>query len=100
MVEILCKLNFNIFVKKLLSFFFLTTFLPLQSIPSNDVELNPGPEKDSSKRNLSVARWNLDSVAAQNFVKLSQLEIYNTMYSYDIICLSETWLDYNFHRLQ
>ena len=29
----------------------------------------------------------------QNFVKLSQSEAYNTLHSYDLICLSVTWLD-------
>ena len=96
-----------------LSFFFLITFLSLLLILSNDVELNPGPKKDSSKRNFLIAHWNLNSIAAQNFVKLSQLEAYNTVHSYDLICLSETWLDsttsikstdlslkgYNLHRV-
>ena len=62
-------------------------------ILSNDVELNPGPKKNSSKCNFSIAHGNLNSIAAQTFVKLSQLEAYNTMHSYDLICLSETWLD-------
>ena len=75
------------------SFFFLITFLSLLLILSNDVELNPGPKKDSSKGNFSVAHWNLNNIAAPNFVKLSQLEAYNTMHSYDLISLSETWLD-------
>ena len=52
-----------------------------------------GPKKDSPKRNFSIAHWNLNSIAAQNFVKLSQLEAYNTLHGYDLICLSETWLE-------
>ena len=76
-----------------LSLFFLITFLSLLLILSNDVELNQGPKKDGSKRNFSISHWNLNSIAAQNFVKLSQLEAYNTMHSHDLICLSETWLD-------
>ena len=47
----------------------------------------------SSKRNFSIAHWNLNSIAGENFVKKSQLEAYNTMNSYDLIYLSETWLD-------
>ena len=76
-----------------LSFFFLITFLSLLLILSDDVELNPGPKKDRSKRNFSIAHWNLNSIATQNFVKLSQLKACNTMHSYDLICLFETWLD-------
>ena len=52
-------------------------FLTLRLILSNYVELNPGPKKDSSKRNFSIAHWNLNSIVAQTFVKLSQkLKIY------------------------
>ena len=76
-----------------LSFFFLITLLSLLLMFSNDVELNPGPKKDSSKPNVSIAHWNLNSIVALNFVKLSPLETYNTLHSYDLICLSETWLD-------
>ena len=75
--------------------------------------MNSGPKKDSSEHNFSTAHWNLNSIAAQNVVKLSQLEAYNTLHSYDLICLSETWLDsttfidsndlslkcYNLHRV-
>ena len=81
----------NSFVR---SFFFLIMFVSLLLILSYDVELNPGPKKDSSRHKFSIAHWNLNSIATQNFVKLSQLEAYNTMHSYDLICLSETWLDY------
>ena len=40
-----------------------------------------------------MAHWNSNSITAQIFVKLSQLEDYNAMPCYDPICLSETWLD-------
>ena len=73
-----------------LSYFFLITFLSLLLILSNDVQLNPGPNKDSSKRSFSIAHWKLNSIAAQNFVKSGQLEAYYTVHSSDIICLSET----------
>ena len=73
-----------------LSFFFLITFLSLLLILSNNVELNPGPMKDRCKGNFSIAHWNLSSTAAQYFVKLSQLEAYNTLHGYDLICLSQT----------
>ena len=96
-----------------LSFFFLITFLSLLLILSNDVDLNPDPKKDSSKRNFSIAHWNLNSIAAQNFVKSSQLKAYNAVHSYDLNRFSETWLDtttsinsndlplksYNLHRV-
>ena len=75
--------------------------------------MNLGHKKDSSKHNFSTAHWNLNSIAAKNFVKLSQLQAYNTLHGYDLICFSETWLDsttsidsndlslkgYNLHRV-
>ena len=105
------KTNFqNSFV---LSFFLLITFLSFLLILSNNVELKPSPKKDCSKRNFSIARLSLNSITAQNFVKFSQLEAYNTLHGYELICLSETWLDsttsidsndlslkgYNLHRI-
>ena len=37
-----------------------------------------------------------ESVSAHNFVKLSSMEVYNTVHNYDIICLPETYLDSSF----
>ena len=37
---------------------------------------------------------NLQCIVNQNFVKLSQLEAYYTLHSYDLIWLSETWLGF------
>ena len=76
-----------------LSFYFLITFLSLLLILSNGLELNPSPKKYGPKRNFSVAHWNLNSIAVPNFLKLSQLEASNTVHIYDLIYLSETWLD-------
>ena len=58
-----------------------------------DIELNPGPKKDKSCDNFSLSHWNLNNIAAHDFSKLSLLEVYNTHHMYDIICLSETYLD-------
>ena len=57
-----------------------------------DIELNPGPKK--IKENvLSICHWNLNSIIAHNFSKLTQLKAYISTYKYDFICLSETYLD-------
>ena len=45
------------------------------------------------KRNFLIAHWNLIGTAAQHFVKLKQLETYNTFHNHDLICLSEICLD-------
>ena len=65
------------------------------------------------KRNFLIAHWNLIGIAAQNFVKLKQLETCNTFHNHDLTCLSEICLDtttsidsndlslkgYNLHRV-
>ena len=57
-----------------------------------DIELNPGPKK-SKDNALSVCHWNLNSITAHNFSKLTQLKAYVSTYKYDFVCLSETYLD-------
>ena len=60
-----------------------------------DVHPKPGPKKDH-KYNLSVFSWNLNSITVDNFTKLSLISSYNAIYKYDMICLSETFLDSSF----
>ena len=57
-----------------------------------DIELNPGPTK-SKGNTVSVFHWNLNSITAHNFSKLTQLKVYISTYKYDFICLSEAFLD-------
>ena len=50
--------------------------------------------KLSKTVNLSkIYHWSLNSIAAHNFIKVSLLITYNSIHKYDIICLSETYLD-------
>ena len=57
-----------------------------------DNELNPGARKEK-KNSLSVCHWNLNSLSAHNYSKLTELKAYNAIYKHDFICLSETYLD-------
>ena len=59
---------------------------------SGDVEENPGP-KPSSSQNFSICRWNLNSISAHNYVKLSLLRAYLSTQKFDVICISETYLN-------
>ena len=59
-----------------------------------DVKLNPGPKKKHCKKN-SIRNWNLNSIAAHNFENLLLLKAYNSVHKFDIICLSEAYLDSN-----
>ena len=57
-----------------------------------EIELNPGPRK-LKVNSFSICHWNLISLAAHNFPKLTQLIAYNSIHKHDFICLSETYLD-------
>ena len=57
-----------------------------------DIEKNPDPRKLKIK-SLSACYWNLNSLPAHNFSKLTQLKACISMYKHGFICLSETYLD-------
>ena len=59
-------------------------------IRSGDIETNPGPKKQSC---LKFFHWNLNGLAAHNFIKLPLIESYITINNFDIVSLSETYLD-------
>ena len=61
-------------------------------ILSGDVEINPGPQFKRYQE-FSICHWNLSSIATHGFIKVSLLKVYITIYNYDVICLSETYLD-------
>ena len=55
-----------------------------------DVESNPGPK---NQHQTYFCHWNLNGLAAHNFSKVSLLQAISVSKTYDIICLSETFLD-------
>ena len=56
-----------------------------------DIELNTGP-KPYYNQSFSVCQWNVNSMSAHNYSKISLLTAYISMHNFDIICLSETYL--------
>ena len=58
-------------------------------LESGDIETNPGPRKSFIK----FCHWNLNGLAAHDFVKIPLIEAFITTHNFDIICLSETFLD-------
>ena len=69
----------------MLFLFFIQNLLLL----SGDIEENPGPKFS----NLSFCHWNLNGLTAHDCKKVSLLQAYITQNNYDIICLSETFLN-------
>ena len=76
-----------------LSFGFRFVFILLILFVCGDVELNPGPKNRNSCYNFSICHWNLNSITAHNFAKVNLLQAYNAIHDFDMICLSESYLD-------
>ena len=72
---------------------FRFVFVMLILFTRGDIESNSGPRSCNSCYNFSVCHWNLNSMTAQNFEKINLFEAYNTINKFDVICLSESYLD-------
>ena len=59
---------------------------------SGDTEQNPGPKSNSSQ-SFFICHWNLISISAHDFIKISHFKTYIATRKLDVICLSETYLD-------
>ena len=59
---------------------------------SGDIKLNQGP-KTSSFKCFSICHWNLNSITSHDFLKVKLLTAYNVMHKFDIICISESYLN-------
>ena len=87
------------FMTHLFYFSLLTNFLANFSgkfevlMLCGDIESNPGPRPNSGQ-SFSICHWNLNSIAAHNFSKISLLRAYNAIHNYNAICLSETYLNH------
>ena len=79
-------LLFNILLNLQLSFLSILIML------CGDIEINPGP-KAISQQGFSICHWNLNSIIAHNFGKIFLLKAHVAIHKFDIICLSETYLD-------
>ena len=67
-------------------------FAFLLLLKHGDVEVNPRPKKKEI-RFFSCFHWNLNTILYHK--KLPLLEAYNTIHKYDILFLSETYLDFS-----
>ena len=76
----------------LLQFVVLLPHLRMLLIICGDVESNPGPNSCS----LNLCHWNVNGLAAHNFVKLTHLNALTAFHNFDIVCVSETFLDSDF----
>ena len=65
---------------------FSAWFRPFLILLSGDIETNP-------QQSFSICHWNLNSISAHNYTKISLLTAYVLVHNFDIICLSETYLN-------
>ena len=94
-----CK---HIFIYLRLALYICVTVLYLRNIwlysilikLSGDVEENPCP-KPKLWLSFSICHWNVNSVSAHNFYKVSLLRAYIFIHKFDLICISETFLNSN-----
>ena len=42
---------------------------------------------------IFLCHWNLNSIATRNYAKVFLLKAYIAVYNFDIVCISETYLD-------
>ena len=56
---------------------------------------NPGLRKNNNSCKFSFCQWNCNSIAVHNFLKLLLLKTYNIQHKFDMICFSETFLDFS-----
>ena len=76
------------FAQNIVYLWYLQTILLLYG----DIETNPGPTMNNNQY-LSICHWNLNSITTGKFINIPLLEAYISTYKFDIICLSETFLD-------
>ena len=59
---------------------------------SDDIETNPRP-KPNPCHSFSICPWNLNSLTACNYLTTSLLRAYVAIKKFEVLCLSETYLD-------
>ena len=74
--------------------FFYNVFLSILIPKAGGIELNLGLPQNS--HSYFSCHWNVNSLATDNYSKVVALKVYNPIYKYDFICISETSLDFSF----
>ena len=64
------------------NFLFVLSVVHKKNMESGDIETNLGP----INRLVSFCTWNLNSISAHDFIRVSLLEAYSAVYSYDKQC--------------
>ena len=57
-----------------------------------DTEPNPG-RRGKHSQYFNFCHWNLNNLPVRNYAKVLLLQAFNTLHKFELICLSETYLD-------
>ena len=69
--------------------YFINNFKHLLLLLSGDIEINPGAKRSS---NIKFCRWNLNSLAVHDFIKILLVEAFIFYYFFFIYILDTTHL--------
>ena len=72
--------------------YFINNFKHRLLLLSRDIKISSGPKRSS---NIKFCHWNLNGLAAHDFIKVPLVEAFITSNIIDTVCLSETFLDSN-----
>ena len=85
----------GVFVSLFVFTFLVSFFYSRKLFLSGDTETNPGQRRNLNNH-FFICHWNLNSISAHNFVKIHLLKAYLAIHEFDIVCLSETYLNSGF----
>ena len=68
--------------------YLINNFKHLLLLLSEDVEVNPGPERPS---NIKFCHWNLNDLVAHDLIKKPLAEAFITSNNFGIVCLFESF---------
>ena len=89
----ICNFLRNILYLRMIGVFFHHICLCLTIIwLSVDIAENLGP-KHNSNQSFFICHWNLNSITAHNYLKISLLRAYNSLHNFNVVCISKTCLD-------
>ena len=62
-------------------------------IEHQEIGSNPRPKNSQINKNLSCCHWNVNSLLALKFSKVTQIDTYKSSSSHDFASISETYFD-------
>ena len=85
LLSFLKKSKINNLTECCLSLHFLwILYFALRLFYHGDIELNPGPKY------FSIYHWKLNILTAHNYLEVFQLQAFNLLHKFDILCILET----------